>query len=234
MTQQGSQTSQPLTEFERVFCEEYIIDFNGAQAFLRARAKVMPKRKAVKNTTAKVKASRLLTSDNLQIFLQRLIRSQAEARAKAEANAGQTLTRDQIIDHLKAIALSDISDYVEWHKTVSGEDNIEGTTLVLKSLDEMTNTWAISKLTSSHGKYGPSFRIELHDKLTALQLMMKHLGMIDDLDRAVQILERYGFKCTETEYGYRMVDTLKQMDADRQQRYMDEGMDGPFGPSGLN
>jgi phage terminase small subunit len=64
-----------LTAKQEMFCKEYLIDLNGAQAAIRA---------GYSKDSARIEASRLLTNDNIQQYLQEL---KAKREEKLEINA---------------------------------------------------------------------------------------------------------------------------------------------------
>ena len=85
-----AQDDDQLTEKQRMFCREYIVDLNGAQAAIRA---------GYSEAAAKEQASRLLTNANIQTFVQQLM---AERVDRVEVKA------DTILRELLRIGLSDI------------------------------------------------------------------------------------------------------------------------------
>ena len=78
-------SKKALTEKQKKFCHEYMIDFNASQAYIRA---------GYSKNGAKVSACKLLTNTNLQFFLAGLIQKQAK---KAE------ITVSEIIQKLKIV-----------------------------------------------------------------------------------------------------------------------------------
>ena len=58
-----------LEEKQKMFCKEYLVDFNGTQAAIRAR---------YSKKTANEQASRLLTKVNVQTYLKQLIEKRNE------------------------------------------------------------------------------------------------------------------------------------------------------------
>ena len=79
------------------------------------------------------------------------------------------ITADKVLQELAAIAFSDIRDYVEFSE--------EG--LKAKPISHLTPEQArsIKIITGDPGKIGSTFSIRLHDKLTALELIGRHLSM---------------------------------------------------------
>jgi hypothetical protein len=82
---------------------------------------------------------------------------------------------DDVVRELQAIAFSDITDYVDIDK----RGNIK-----LKDLAKMENTKAIKSVSTS-GR-SKTVKITLHDKVEALEKLMRHLG----LDNPVELIIR--------------------------------------------
>lgn len=69
-----------LTDKQESFCREYIIDFNGKQAAIRA---------GYAEPSAEVQASRLLSNDKVQLFLSQL---------KGDRNKRMDVTADYVLE----------------------------------------------------------------------------------------------------------------------------------------
>ena len=82
-----------MTEAQKRFCDEYVIDFNGTRAYKAA----YPNCK--KDETAKAAASRLLTNVNVIQYIQ---------EQKEELKEKINVTQEQVINQLARIAFGDI------------------------------------------------------------------------------------------------------------------------------
>lgn len=100
-----------LTEKQKRFCEEYLVDLNGTRAYCIAYPKV--KNEAV----ARTNASRLLTNANVQKYI-------SELRQKQSQRTG--ITADTVLKELEKIALSDVE--------VSGKEKIKALELLGRHL----------------------------------------------------------------------------------------------------
>ena len=100
-----------LTEKQKRFCEEYLVDLNGTRAYCIAYPKV--KNEAV----ARTNASRLLTNANVQKYI-------SELRQKQSQRTG--ITADTVLKELEKIALSGVE--------VSGKEKIKALELLGKHL----------------------------------------------------------------------------------------------------
>jgi len=140
-----------ITEKQKRFVAEYLVDLNATQAAIRAG--YSPK-------TANEQGARLLTKVSVQEHLQK---QQAKLRNKLE------ITQERVIEELAAIAFANGTDFVT--VTSSGLLHIKPTSQVDKQ-----------KLPAIAGiKYGANLGVEikLHDKVRALELLGKHLGVFD-------------------------------------------------------
>ena len=100
-----------LTEKQKRFCEEYLVDLNGTRAYCAAYSKV--KSEAV----ARTNASRLLTNANIQKYISDLRQQQSKRTG---------ITADTVLKELKKIALADVE--------VSGKEKIKALELLGKHL----------------------------------------------------------------------------------------------------
>ncbi len=145
-----------LLEKREMFCREYLIDLNATQAAIRSG--YSPK-------TAKSQGQRLLTKADVQERLQELRLKRME---KVEISA------DRVLDELSKMAFADISTMLN----VS-----ENGTVSLKTIDKLSpeQTAAIQEVSEYETDRGlRRFRFKMHDKLKALELIARHLGMLTD------------------------------------------------------
>ena len=85
-----------LTEKQKAFCHEYIIDLNAVAAYKRAGY-------SVKDNAARAGASTLLTNPNVQVEIQRL----QELRARRT-----DITADRVLTAIGAIAFTPITNVI--------------------------------------------------------------------------------------------------------------------------
>lgn len=139
-----------LTAKQRRFCDEYLIDLNATQAAIRA---------GYSPDTANV-----IGSENLaKPYIQQRIQKQMDERA-----ARTNITQDKVIEELAKIAFSDICNYL---KVENNQVKIFDTDSIQKEV-----LAAIAEI--RQGNYG--LTIKLYDKLKALELLGRHLGMFKD------------------------------------------------------
>jgi phage terminase small subunit len=139
-----------ITEKQKRFAQEYLVDLNATAAAIRAG--YSPK-------TATEQGSRLLTNVKVQEEIQR---RQVKLQNKLE------ITQERVIEELAAIAFANGTDFVT--VTDTGLLDIKPTHKVPKE-----------KLPAIAGlKYNQmGVEIKLHDKVRALELLGKHLGVFD-------------------------------------------------------
>ena len=159
-----------LTDKQRAFVAEYLVDLNATQAAIRAGYSA--------------KTAGAIGDENL--------RKPAIAKAveleQAKRAERTELTQGRVLEELKRIAFGDLRDAVVW-----GPSGIE---LVDSAALTDAQAAAISEIGETVTKEGGSTRIKRHDKVKALELIMRHMGMLNDklklsgeLDLAVAIEE---------------------------------------------
>jgi len=150
MTRPSSPPS--LTLQQEQFCREYILDYDGKKAAIRAT--YSPK-------AAAQQASRLLTQANIQARIRQL-QDAAGLRAR--------VTLDEVIAELAKFAFLDV-------KTQFQNINESGTTL--KPFEELDGT-VFSSINEKRGKDGDVWvEVRFPDKMKALELLGSHLGAFD-------------------------------------------------------
>jgi len=144
-----------LTPKQAAFVQEYLLDLNATQAAIRA---------GYSAKTADVAGPRLLGN----------VRIAGEVQAALEARAERTqITADRVLAELAAIAFSDLRDVATW-----GADSlalIDSSELTEDAAHALREVVAITTQT----EHGTSTRlgVKSHDKLKALDMIGKHLGM---------------------------------------------------------
>lgn len=167
-----------LTKGRKRFADEYLIDLNGTRAY----KVVYPN---VKNDeTAAAAAARLLRDVKVQEYIDKRIKDR-EKRTE--------ITQDMVVKELAAIAFSNASDYakvIEKQAVYTAEngrriplEDENGNPIMINDV-ELTLTENLSteqkKALSGikHGKYG--IEVASCDKVRALELLGRHLGMFKD------------------------------------------------------
>lgn len=139
-----------LTAKQKKFVDEYLIDLNATQAAIRA---------GYSEKTANRIASENLSKLDLQQYLKK---RQEELQNKSE------VTQQRVIEELASIAFSKSTDYA----------TVKGGCVKIKDTDKLTEKQksAITGIKST--QFG--VEIKLADKIKALELIGKHIGMFKD------------------------------------------------------
>lgn len=159
---------------QRQFCEEYLIDLNATQAAIRA---------GYKEKYAHTNAPKLLQNTTIKAKIDELM---AERARRTE------ITQDRVIKELAIIAFSNAADYAA---VVEREMSMEVDGHMVKILDDDGNPLMYrtvepvltSDLTEDQRralsvikKGRDGFEVKPYDKVRALELLGKHLGMFKD------------------------------------------------------
>jgi len=142
-----------LTEKQKRFCEEYLIDLNATQAAIRA---------GYSEKTANEQSARLLANVKVQAYIYEL-RERQSRRTE--------ITADRVLEELAAIAFSDRSKFSK----VTDRQHVSFT-----PTDELSDTERRSIAGIIEGRNG--IEIKSYDKLRALELIGKHIGMFNKCD----------------------------------------------------
>ena len=143
-----------LSDKQKKFCEEYIIDFNQTQSAIRA---------GYSAKTAYSIGNENLKKPDIQAYIKELL-SKREERTQ--------ITADMVVKEWAKIAFFDIRKI--FHK--------EGGLLNPHDLDDETAT-VISSIKARDVKVGDDIETikeyRLNDKMKALDMLAKHLGMLE-------------------------------------------------------
>lgn len=140
---------RPLSEKEKAFCIEYLKDWNGSQAAIRA---------GYSAKTAQEQSSRLLSKVIIKNELKRI---QAEIRENA------MITIDWSLMRLKNVASASITDFLEFDGfRAFWKPSTEWSQAMKEAVQEMKPT--------EHG-----WQIKLHGKNWALDQINRFLGLYD-------------------------------------------------------
>ena len=136
-----------LTDKQKRFVEEYLVDLNATQAAIRA---------GYKEKTARSIGQENLTKPDIQEAIQ---------AAMDERSKRTEITQDRVLQELAAIGFSRATDFAQ----------IRGGAVRLTETDELADEQKRAVAGIKEGKYG--IEMKLHDKIHALHLIGQHLGM---------------------------------------------------------
>jgi len=142
-----------LTIKQKIFADEYLIDFNATRAYKIAYPSVK------KEETAAQAGSRMLRNVKVKKYL--------EAKTK-EFEKTAKVTKDQVLQEFVNIAFADITDLVE----------IKGSSVIVQDINAVPKELKRAIASVKETKYG--LEIKFHDKVRALENLGRHLGMYVD------------------------------------------------------
>lgn len=159
-----------LSEKQQKFCDEYLIDLNATQACIRAGYSIK---------TATEQGSRLLTNVKVKNEIDRQI---------AERSKRTGVNQDRVIRELAKIAFVNPNDVININDGSVKEDATKEDLACIQSV----------KVKRMDGEKGSSEEreIRLNDKMKALELLGKHLGIFvedkNEKDLNINIVIDYG------------------------------------------
>ncbi|GKH35087.1 terminase small subunit [Hungatella hathewayi] len=140
-----------MTKKQKLFVEEYLIDLNATQAAIRA---------GYSPDTAKEIGCENLTKPNIRACIDR---EMAERSKRTGVNA------DRVVQELAKIAFVNAVDVIDPETATVKEDALPEDTAAIQSVKVKT-----------FGDDGLEREIKMADKLKALELLGKHMGMFKD------------------------------------------------------
>lgn len=143
-----------MTKKQKLFCEEYLIDLNATQAAIRA---------GYSPETAGAIGSENLAKPEIRACIDR---SMAERSKRTGINA------DRVVMELAKIALVNAADVINADDATLREDAAPEDTAAIQSVKVKT-------FPTKDGE-GVEREIKMADKIKALELLGKHLGMFKD------------------------------------------------------
>lgn len=143
-----------MTPKQRLFIEEYLIDLNGTAAAIRAG--YSPK-------TATEQASRLLSKVNIRACVEKSL---------AERSRRTGINQDRVIRELARVALVNPADVINMNEATVWGDASNDDTAAIQSVK-------VKKIPAEDGTITER-EIRMADKIKALELLGKHLGMFTD------------------------------------------------------
>lgn len=164
-----------LNERQERFCNEYLIDLNATQAAIRA---------GYKEKTAYSMGQRLLKNVEVQNYIQERKQDRVERTE---------ITQDMVVRELALIAFSNAADYasiIEKQAVINTENGVavslfdeDGNPVMYRTVEpvltaDLTEDQKRALAVIKKGKDG--FEVKPYDKVRALELLGKHLGMFED------------------------------------------------------
>lgn len=143
-----------MTPKQEQFCYEYMRDLNGAQAAIRA---------GFSKDTAREQASRLLSNVNIRDRVKKLQKELAERTM---------VSAEMVVQELTRIGFSNIQDYLETGNAIADLTQIPyETASAVESVKK--------SITEFEGGSKTVTTFTLHDKVSALEKLGRHLGIFE-------------------------------------------------------
>lgn len=142
-----------LTEKQKIFADEYLIDLNATRAYKAAYLSCK------KDESARVNGSKLLTNANVAAYIDKRIQERQERTE---------ITQDMVVKELAKIGFANITDFV----------TIDGSYVKVKPTSEMPPDGIGAIAGIKEGANG--IEVKLNSKDKALELLGRHLGMFTD------------------------------------------------------
>lgn len=143
-----------LTSLERRFVEEYLVDLNASAACLRA---------GYKTHHPDALSGRIMSRPHIQAAI---------SAAMAERGKRTEITADRVIKELAKVGFGDLRAVMKW-----GPNGVE-----LKDSQGLSDDAAaiVQEVSETQGERTTTRRLKTNDKVKALELLGRHLGMFKD------------------------------------------------------
>lgn len=145
--------SHELTQKQKIFADEYLIDLNATRAYKVAYPSVK------KDETASSASSRMLRN----VKVAKYIEKRMEERSKRTE-----ITQDNVLKELATIAFANVTDFV----------SIENGVVTVKDTKDIPKELLPAISSIKDGKYG--IEVSFCSKERSLELLGRHLGMLND------------------------------------------------------
>ena len=152
-----------LTPKQVRFVDEYLVDFNATQAAIRAGYKA--------------KTAHVIGAENLRKpkIAEEIARRQKDLQKRTE------VSQDRVVKELARIAFANLADYLHVEtQTRTKDDGTEVTyqTVMFNETQELSADQRAALAVVKQSVNG--FELKLHDKIKALELLGRHIGMFND------------------------------------------------------
>jgi phage terminase small subunit len=143
-----------LTKKQAIFVEEYLVDLNATQAAIRA---------GYSGKTADQIGAQLLG---------KTLVGEAIAVRMKDREARTQITQDKVLREIARVALADPRKVMSWGPA--------GVLLVASELLSEDDAAIVSEVSESFTENGRTLRVKLSDKLRALDMLGRHLGLFKE------------------------------------------------------
>ena len=167
MTIEKNLRSNKLTPRQQIFAQEFVIDFNGTRAAIRA---------GYATSSAHVTGAQLIKLPKVHNFIKNL---QAESVKRNEISA------DMVIREFAKIAFANYANYL-----TAGNEMVDVSKLTADQTSAIESINITTTKTDKGRLITTSVKMKLHDKVAALEKLGKHLGIFEthNLQKAGQVI----------------------------------------------
>jgi hypothetical protein len=152
-----------LTAKQIRFVDEYLVDFNATQAAIRA---------GYSEKTANTIGAQNLAKLSIQAEISR---RQKDLQRRTE------VTQERVVKELARIAFANMADYLHVETQTRTKDDGTETTYQIVVLSETEDLSTDQRAALANVKQSVNgVEIKLHDKIKALELLGRHIGMFND------------------------------------------------------
>lgn len=152
-----------MTNAQKIFCDEYLIDLNASRAYKVAY------KKCKSDLTARTNGSKLLTNTNIQNYIDEKMKEREKRTA---------ITQDMVIKELARIAFLDIRKIYDENGNLRNIQDIDEDTV--KAISSIETLEEYNGYGENREKIGDTQKVKIVDKIKALELLGRHLGTFND------------------------------------------------------
>lgn len=157
-----------LTDKQKKFCEEYLIDLNATQAAIRA---------GYSENTANEQGARLLAKVSISQYVQ-------ERQEALQTDTG--ITQKRVLEEYAKIAFSDIRRFYTVDGALKSIHELDDQTAAALSGVEVYEEKSSADPEDESFTLGQTKKIKTYDKVKALDSLARHLGMFEKDNRQTQ------------------------------------------------
>lgn len=143
-----------MTEKQKIFADEYLVDLNATRAYRAAYPAVK------RDETAAQSGSRMLRNAKVAAYI---------SKRMEDRQRRTEITQDRVLQELAAIAFTDATDIV----------SVKQNTVFVKNTADLTEVQKKAIAGIKQSKDG-AIEVKMNDKKAALELLGRHLGMWND------------------------------------------------------
>ena len=152
-----------MTNAQKAFCDEYLIDFNASRAYRTVY------KNCKSDAVVRACASKLLTNSNIKEYIE---------KGKKERAERCLVTQDMVIEELKKIGFANMKNvFNEMGGLKHIQDIDSDTTAAICSIESYEEYEGCG---SDREHVGDTKKVKMIDKTKALELLGKYLGMFSE------------------------------------------------------